>query len=105
MRILKDAEITSFDFELYVSAAAKKDLGSFPLKVGSRGNYVKALQILLNQKVDGIFGANTQAALQKSLGISQITADGFGGLVKKVIGYNQTAGEKLQGIVKNVFGL
>ena len=45
---------------------------SFPLKIGSRGDIVKALQKALNKKftsgleVDGIFGRKTKAALVKA---------------------------------------
>lgn len=51
----------------------------FPLVYGSTGNEVKKVQTYLNTKygeklvVDGIWGALTQAAVAKNLGLSGIT--------------------------------
>ena len=43
----------------------------FPIKKGDRNNYVKALQIALNIKADGIFGSGTETALVKAIGKKQ----------------------------------
>jgi hypothetical protein len=40
----------------------------FPLKKGSKNNYVKGLQLFLNIKPDGNFGAGTEAAAIKATG-------------------------------------
>lgn len=40
----------------------------FPLKMGSKNNYVKGVQIMLNLTPDGVFGANTEAAALKATG-------------------------------------
>lgn len=50
-------------------AAAKADpYGTFPLKRGSKGQYVRNLQKALGLKIDGIFGIGTETALFKRTG-------------------------------------
>jgi len=44
----------------------------FPLKVGSKNDYVKQLQDELGVTIDGIFGKDTLAALQEQVGKSEI---------------------------------
>lgn len=47
--------------------------GLYPLKYGSRGAEVKMLQSALGVTADGIWGTNTDNALRKKTGKSQIT--------------------------------
>lgn len=47
-------------------------LSVFPLKRGSRGDYVKALQKNLGVTADGIFGAATESALLQRYGKKQV---------------------------------
>ena len=54
----------------------------FPLAKGMKGTSVKALQLKLGVKADGIFGANTEAALFKKFGIKSLTADKYQSIVK-----------------------
>lgn len=44
----------------------------FPMKKGSKSNYVKALQLFLNLKPDGVFGAGTEAACVTVVGTNII---------------------------------
>ncbi len=44
----------------------------FPLKKGSKNNYVKGLQLFLNLTPDGNFGAGTEAALLQATGATQV---------------------------------
>lgn len=46
--------------------------GSFPLKLGRKGQYVRNLQQWLGLKIDGQFGAGTQAALKAKTGQVQV---------------------------------
>lgn len=80
---LNDSEITVTDFLKYGMAGG--NAGEFPLKFGSKGNYVKAVQVLVNQKPDGILGTNTLAAMQKATGATSLSISGFETLLKKVI--------------------
>ena len=55
------------------------------LKIGSRGETVRALQILLSGRgyscgsIDGAFGAKTAAAVKKYQKANGLTADGIAG--------------------------
>ena len=52
----------------FVSVNNEQYAKNFPLKKGSKNNYVKAVQIALGLKADGIFGAKTEAAVKKATG-------------------------------------
>lgn len=54
------------------ASTASSAYGTFPLKLNSRGQYVRNLQQWLGLKIDGIFGAGTLSALKKRTGQSQI---------------------------------
>jgi len=63
----------------------------FPLKNGSRGNEVRALQTYLNGKmpapmakltVDGIFGAKTEAAVKSVFNTSSVTEALYKSVIK-----------------------
>ena len=62
-----------------------RDLNNYPtLRVGSRGNFVRILQYLLNYfganlSVDGVFGIGTQRAVQDFQRRNKLTADGIVG--------------------------
>lgn len=57
----------------------------WPLQIGSTGNYVKALQIMLNQKIDGKFGASTAAACIKIIGAPRCSRADFETLLTHTI--------------------
>lgn len=68
------AAYTAMLTSAYATAVAKKELTYPTLKVGSKGDWVKALQKKLSITADGIFGSKTQAAVkayQKSKGLKQ----------------------------------
>ena len=62
-----------------------RDLNNYPtLRVGSRGNFVRILQYLLNYyganlSIDGVFGVGTQRAVQDFQRRNKLTADGIVG--------------------------
>lgn len=69
------------------------EAAQFPLKNGSRGKAVKIIQALVgfsNKDVDGIWGSNTEKAVQKNLNLNSITENVF---VQKVVhpAYSSTA--------------
>jgi hypothetical protein len=47
---------------------------NFPLKKGSKNDYVKQLQLYLGVTVDGIFGSKTEAALIAATGSNQVAS-------------------------------
>lgn len=49
------------------------------LKLGSKGDTVKKLQQLLNIKVDGVFGPNTEKAVREFQAKNKLTVDGIVG--------------------------
>lgn len=86
---LKTNSIDAVKFMVYVSA--KSGTPDFPLKLGSKGNYVKAVQILTDQKIDGIFGNATRDAVYKITGNTTVTQDDFTNLVKRATVTNYMA--------------
>lgn len=62
------------------TSASAADFGSMTLKVGSKGEYVKALQTLVGASpVDGIFGNGTKAKVMAWQSANGLTADGLFG--------------------------
>ena len=70
-----------------VSAA---DFGKTTLKVGSKGEAVKALQTLVGVKADGVFGKNTEASVKAWQANHGLTADGKFGLKSMAIANGST---------------
>ena len=63
--------------------------GGWPMKVGHKGEMVKALQTVIGAKPDGFFGPNTQAKLQayaKAGGVTEVSRDLFKQLAKAAMG-------------------
>ncbi len=62
-----------------------RELNNYPIiRIGSRGNFVRILQYLLNYyganiSVDGVFGGGTQRAVQEFQGANNLTVDGIVG--------------------------
>ncbi len=54
--------------DTFISVDGSQYKKYFPLKKGSKNNYVKAVQIFLGIKPDGVFGAGTEKALIASTG-------------------------------------
>ena len=67
----------------YVHSGVKKDFTFSVLKVGSRGEEVRALQRVLNVGADGVFGPGTKAALIKWQKANGLVADGIAGAATK----------------------
>lgn len=63
---------------------------NFPLKRGSKNNYVKAVQIFLNLKPDGVFGANTEAAILKATGKTELWHADFSAMFNSKTGGSMT---------------
>jgi len=72
--------IAAFAFAFVVSAA---DFGSTTLKVGSKGEAVKAVQTLVGATADGSFGPMTKAKVQVWQAANGLTADGLFGNASK----------------------
>lgn len=56
---------------------------TFPLKMGSKGKAVQLVQVILKLTPDGVWGNQTQQALQARLGITQLSATDYINLVLK----------------------
>lgn len=80
---LKTSSIDEIKF--FVLVSANSGPGDFPLEKGSRGNYVKALQIMFGKPIDGIFGRETEATILASIKQSKVTKDDFVALVKYML--------------------
>ncbi len=69
------------EFLMYVLGYS--GIGAWPLVKGMNNNYVKALQIMFNLKIDGIFGTSTASACVSALGHPSCSAAEFQMLVKR----------------------
>ena len=58
LKNFKENSITKLEFAALISADYN-NIKDFPLITGTKNNYVRALQIIYNRKVDGIFSINT----------------------------------------------
>lgn len=90
---------------LVLTAASHAALGDRTLAKGAKGSEVKELQKRLTQigyqvgKVDGVYGANTEAAVKRFQKARGITADGIAGdktikELKRLTGESTTSGGK-----------
>lgn len=66
-----------------VTASAAYDFGPSTLKVGSKGEYVKAVQTLVGATVDGVFGPMTAAKVKAWQASNGLEADGLFGAMSK----------------------
>jgi len=82
-KTLKLKQIDLMSFLKIVSAESNKT--DFPLEYGSQGNYVKALQIMLGLKIDGLFGKTTERAVFQEIGQAKVTKDDYLALVKQFL--------------------
>jgi peptidoglycan hydrolase-like protein with peptidoglycan-binding domain len=80
-----NGQIYASQFLGYTTGLGKAPSATWPLSTGSAGNYVKAVQIMLGQKIDGKFGPGTAAAVRSVLGHGTVTDTEFLQLIKDKI--------------------
>ena len=78
-----DGSISVQEFLTYVLGGS--GVGKWPLVNGDKNNYVKALQIMFNLKIDGVFGKNTANACTKMFGHAYCNASDFQMLVQRTL--------------------
>ena len=88
---------------LAVTASAAYDFGTTTLKVGSKGEAVKAVQTLVGATVDGSFGPMTAAKVKVWQAANGLTADGvFGAMSKAKANAGTTVGTYPAGCTSTV---
>ncbi len=78
----------------FISTTTEQYKANFPLKKGSKNNYVKAVQILLGLTPDGVFGAGTEKAVKDATGKIQLFHSDFTAMFQVLTGQQMAYNSK-----------